>query len=116
MSVTLLFFSKMLYLRASVNSKKFSGGYTPGPPLLGEGIGIREGWERIEGREGNRKGGKGVREKGRGGKEEGKEGEEGKILETAPPELTGKLNTPLMLMQGDLVTCFLYVGFFNSYT
>jgi hypothetical protein len=47
--------------------KKIFRGYIPGPPLLGEGIRIREGWESVEeGKETGREG------KGEGWKEEGK--------------------------------------------
>jgi hypothetical protein len=87
---------------STCNSKKFSGGYTPGPPLTGKGRGRKEGKRQGEGggkeegkkgerqgeREGRRKKGKKgkARRRGRGRKGKGKEkGREGKGRDDWPP-------------------------------
>jgi hypothetical protein len=58
---------------STCNSKNFSGGYTPGPPLTGKGRGRKEGKRQGEGG-GKEEGKKGERQGEGEGKEEGKKG------------------------------------------
>jgi hypothetical protein len=74
---------------AHLQSKKFSGGYTPGPPLKGEGKGGGEGGARREG-QGNRE--ERVGKEGYG--QDGGKGGEGKAC-IGPPPLFQILDTPL---------------------
>jgi hypothetical protein len=65
--VRLLFFvSKMLknLFKSIGKCKKIFRGLYNRPPLLGEGIGTREGWEKVEERKETGREGKGVRERG----------------------------------------------------
>jgi hypothetical protein len=66
---------------STCNSKNFSGGYTPGPPLTGKGRGRKEGKRQGEGK------------KGEGKRREGK-GREGKGSDDWPPQ-TKFLDPPL---------------------
>jgi hypothetical protein len=73
------------HLRTFVTLKNFPGGYTPGPPLKGEGGG-KEGKRKGEGNEEEDREGEGREKGGEGGDGEGtgmgREGKEGRREET----------------------------------